>query len=84
MHVIFISVQLGDDVNEYIENDRLSKDFFLYHKSFARSDRFANSREVTGRFSLPPGEYVLVPSTFKNDEEGEFIVRIFKEIPNSE
>ena len=46
-------------------NDRLNKDFFLYTKSFARSDNFVNGREVTGRFSLPPAEYLIIPSTFK-------------------
>ena len=75
----FAIYKLEDDVNEYIEQDRLNKDFFLYHKSFARSENFVNAREVTGRFSLPPGEYVILPSTFKNNEEGDFILRMFSE-----
>ena len=62
-----------------MENDRLSKDYFLYHKSHARSHTFANSREVTGRFSFKPGEYAIIPSTFKANEEGDFILRIFSE-----
>jgi len=77
----FAIYQLGDDKGEYMENDRLNKDFFLYHKSFARSHNFVNSREVCGRFSLPPGEYVIMPSTFKHSEEGDFIVRMFSEKP---
>lgn len=77
----FAIYRLEDDAEEYIENDRLSKDFFLYHKSTARSENFVNAREVTGRFSLPPGEYVIMPSTFKNNEEGDFIMRMFSEKP---
>jgi len=75
----FAIYQLGEDASQYIVNDRLGKDFFLYHKSFARSDNFVNGREVTGRFSLPPAEYVIMPSTFKNEEEGDFILRMFSE-----
>jgi len=78
----FSIYQLQEDVDQYIENDRLGKDFFLYHKSFARSENFVNAREVTGRFSLPPGEYCIMPSTFKNLEEGDFIMRMFSEKPH--
>jgi len=79
----FSVYQLGDDHEEYMENDRLNKDFFLYHKSYARSANFVNSREVTGRFSFPPGKYVIIPSTFKSNEEGDFIFRMFSEKPHA-
>lgn len=79
----FAIYRLEEDKDQYIEDDRLSKDFFLYHKSFARSANFINAREVTGRFSLPPGDYVIMPSTFKNNEEGDFILRMFSEKPQS-
>lgn len=75
----FSVYKLEDDKDEYMQDDRLSKDFFLYHKSHARSHNFVNSREVTGRFSFEPGEYVIIPSTFKANEEGDFIMRMFSE-----
>ncbi|XP_066915480.1 calpain-9-like isoform X2 [Clytia hemisphaerica] len=75
----FSVYKLDDDKDEYMQDDRLSKDFFLYHKSHARSHNFVNSREVTGRFSFEPGEYVIIPSTFKANEEGDFIMRMFSE-----
>ncbi|XP_065056554.1 calpain-9-like isoform X1 [Rhopilema esculentum] len=75
----FAIYKLGDDADQYADHGRMGKDFFLYNKSTARSDNFINSREVTGRFSLPPGEYAIVPSTFKPQEEGDFLIRMFSE-----
>eukprot|EP00112_Aurelia_sp_Birch-Aquarium-sp1_P011792 Seg2480.2 transcript_id=Seg2480.2/GoldUCD/mRNA.D3Y31 product="GRIP1-associated protein 1" protein_id=Seg2480.2/GoldUCD/D3Y31 len=71
--------KLGDDAAQYNDGGRMAKDFFLYNKSTARSENFINAREVTGRFSLPPGEYCILPSTFKPSEEGDFLVRMFSE-----
>lgn len=63
--------------------ERLDADFFRYNASCARSKAFINLREVSGRFKLPPGEYIILPSTFSPDEEGEFILRVFTEKPNN-
>ncbi|XP_075165551.1 calpain A isoform X3 [Haematobia irritans] len=57
--------------------------FFKYRSSVARSPHFINTREVTARFQLPPGHYLIVPSTFDPNEEGEFIIRVFSESQNN-
>ncbi|XP_061391842.1 calpain-A isoform X3 [Musca vetustissima] len=57
--------------------------FFKYRSSVARSPHFINTREVTARFKLPPGHYLIVPSTFDPNEEGEFIIRVFSETQNN-
>uniref|UniRef100_A0A672FYQ4 Calpain 9 n=1 Tax=Salarias fasciatus TaxID=181472 RepID=A0A672FYQ4_SALFA len=60
-------------------DDYLSKDFFRYNGSIARSKTYINLREVSERFTLPPGDYVLVPTTFQPHKEADFIVRVFSE-----
>uniref|UniRef100_A0A0A1XHT6 Calpain-B n=1 Tax=Zeugodacus cucurbitae TaxID=28588 RepID=A0A0A1XHT6_ZEUCU len=56
--------------------------FFKYRASVARSPHFINTREVCARFKLPPGNYLIVPSTFDPNEEGEYIIRVFSETAN--
>lgn len=60
----------------------LGMNFFKYNASVARSPSFINLRELTSRFKLPPGTYVIVPSTFDPNEEGEYILRVFTEKKN--
>uniref|UniRef100_A0A665T1N1 calpain-2 n=1 Tax=Echeneis naucrates TaxID=173247 RepID=A0A665T1N1_ECHNA len=53
----------------------LDKNFFLTHAQTARSETFINLREVSSRFKLPPGEYLVVPSTFEPHLNGDFCIR---------
>lgn len=57
----------------------LDKNFFLSHAQKARSETFINLREVSTRFKLPPGEYLVVPSTFEPHKDGDFCLRVFSE-----
>uniref|UniRef100_A0A0R3RG55 Calpain catalytic domain-containing protein n=1 Tax=Elaeophora elaphi TaxID=1147741 RepID=A0A0R3RG55_9BILA len=58
----------------------LDRNFFASHKSCARSAAFINLREITGRFRLQPGNYVIVPSTFEPGEEGEYMLRMYTNV----
>ncbi|XP_032398119.1 calpain-3b isoform X1 [Etheostoma spectabile] len=64
------------------KDQHLQKDFFLYTASKAKCKTYINLREVTERFQLPPGEYVIIPTTFEAHQEGEFILRVFSEKQN--
>ncbi|KAM7385785.1 hypothetical protein PAMP_001842 [Pampus punctatissimus] len=60
-------------------NVHLGPDVLLRQRSVARSSSFINTREVCGRFKLPPGEYVIIPSTFEPHKNGSFVLRVFSE-----
>uniref|UniRef100_A0A4W6BUG5 Calpain 8 n=1 Tax=Lates calcarifer TaxID=8187 RepID=A0A4W6BUG5_LATCA len=53
--------------------------FHLKSRAVAMSSTFINMREVCDRFKLPPGEYVIIPSTFHPHKNGSFILRVFSE-----
>ncbi|XP_066467506.1 calpain-9 isoform X2 [Tiliqua scincoides] len=61
------------------KDEHLTKDFFRYHPSKARSKTYINLREVSDRFHLPPGDYVIIPTTFEPHQEADFSLRIFSE-----
>ena len=44
-----------------------------------KTDQYVNLREVSKRFSLPPGRYVVIPTTFHSGERGQFLLRLFSE-----
>ncbi|KAJ6664628.1 hypothetical protein lerEdw1_006201 [Lerista edwardsae] len=61
------------------KEEHLTKDYFRYHPSKARSKTYINLREVSDRFHLPPGDYVVIPTTFEPHQEADFCLRIFSE-----
>uniref|UniRef100_A0A3Q2CK41 Calpain-2 catalytic subunit n=1 Tax=Cyprinodon variegatus TaxID=28743 RepID=A0A3Q2CK41_CYPVA len=79
MHTIGFAIYEVNTRFSSRRNVHLDKNFFLRHASAARSETFINLREVCSRFVLPPGEYLIVPSTFQPNENGDFCVRVFSE-----
>lgn len=61
------------------DEDQQGKDFFRYNGSKYRSRAYVNMREVSERFRLPPGNYLLVPTTFQPHQEADFLIRLFSE-----
>uniref|UniRef100_A0A4W4HPD3 Calpain 1, (mu/I) large subunit b n=1 Tax=Electrophorus electricus TaxID=8005 RepID=A0A4W4HPD3_ELEEL len=75
MHTIGFAIYEVPDELRGSPSVHLKKDFFLRHGSCARSQTFINLREVSARFRLPPGEYLVVPSTFEPAKEADFVLR---------
>ncbi|XP_077437557.1 calpain-1 catalytic subunit-like [Vanacampus margaritifer] len=60
-------------------NVHLGPDVLLRQRAVAMSSTFINTREVCNRFTLPPGEYAIVPSTFHPHKNANFVLRVFSE-----
>ncbi|KAM3930842.1 calpain-8-like [Leptodactylus fuscus] len=60
-------------------NVPLGKDFFDTTKKIASTDFYRNHREMSKRFQLPVGNYVIIPTTYNPSEEAEFCIRVFTE-----
>ncbi|EFP02653.1 CRE-CLP-4 protein [Caenorhabditis remanei] len=55
----------------------LTAQFFAQNRPIARTTVFVNTREVTVRFRVLPGEYVIVPCTFDAYDDAEFLLRCY-------
>uniref|UniRef100_A0A9J8AAR9 Calpain-1 catalytic subunit n=2 Tax=Cyprinus carpio TaxID=7962 RepID=A0A9J8AAR9_CYPCA len=75
---------IGFAIYEFVGKSsvHLKREFFLTNASSARSELFINLREVSSRFRLPAGEYIIVPSTFEPQKEADFVLRVFSEKPS--
>ena len=54
----------------------------LYPKDLERvgtTGAYINKREVTYQQRVPPGNYILIPSTYEPDREAKFLLRIYTE-----
>ncbi|EJW75536.1 hypothetical protein WUBG_13557 [Wuchereria bancrofti] len=77
----FENLAIGFSVYKVNEiRGHLDRNFFALNKSCARSSAFINLREVTGRFRLQPGSYIIVPSTFEPGREGEYMLRMYTNV----
>lgn len=53
----------------------------LQHR--AASSIYINSRSVFLRTDQPEGRYVIIPTTFEPGHTGEFLLRVFTDVPSN-
>ncbi|XP_077398165.1 calpain-12 [Festucalex cinctus] len=61
----------------------LDRNFFMKNRPVGRSGKYRAQRAVWRKVHLDPGHYVLVVSTYRPNQPGEFFVRIFSKTANS-
>ncbi|XP_052247024.1 calpain-B-like isoform X2 [Dreissena polymorpha] len=73
-HQIGFMIYTIEDISQ-----ALPATYFKYHPDCGKSGMYINTREVSGRFELDPGNYVIIPSPYKVDDEAAFMLRVFGE-----
>lgn len=76
----FAIYKVPDDMKD--DQNRFDRRFFETTKALVMTNSFTKLREISCRYSLPQGEYVIIPSTFYPRQEAEFLLRIFSEKPH--
>uniref|UniRef100_A0A7N5ZZD8 Calpain 12 n=1 Tax=Anabas testudineus TaxID=64144 RepID=A0A7N5ZZD8_ANATE len=61
----------------------LDRNFFMKNRPVGRSGKYKALRGAYRRLRLDPGNYIIVASTFRPNQPGDFFVRIFSKIGNT-
>ncbi|XP_028676308.1 calpain-2 catalytic subunit-like [Erpetoichthys calabaricus] len=79
LNIIGFAIFQVPDKYKGLTNIRLGNDVLLKQDPIAISSTFIDDREECDRFTLPPGDYVIIPSTQEPHKNGNFILRFFFE-----
>lgn len=63
-----------------VEENRQYRMHSLQHR--AASSIYINSRSVFLRTDQPEGRFVIIPTTFEPGHTGEFLLRVFTDVPS--
>jgi len=58
---------------------QLDANYVGRNQPVGKTDQYINLREVSKRLQLPPGDYVVIPTTYAAGEQAEFLLRAFVE-----
>lgn len=68
-------------ISTQVEENRQYRMHSLQHK--AASSIYINSRSVFLRTEQAEGRYVIIPTTFEPGHTGEFLLRVFTDVPSN-
>ena len=58
------------------EDERLTERELIFKEKYGKYQHY---REIVKRFSLFPGHYIVIPSTYRPRQEAKFLLRIYTE-----
>ncbi|KAM4743524.1 calpain-9 isoform 2-T2 [Anableps anableps] len=72
-----LHIYLAHPQNTYLSAEDLRKVYPVCY------NQYSTRREVIIRSSLPPGRYIIIPSTIEPNQQGEFLLRVLTEPGNA-
>ncbi|XP_058489751.1 calpain-12 isoform X1 [Solea solea] len=61
----------------------LTRNFFMKNRPVGRSGKYKAQRGVWRKLHLDPGNFIIVASTYRPNQPGEFFIRIFSKTGNT-
>ncbi|XP_035536180.1 calpain-12 [Morone saxatilis] len=82
IHFLYIAFHIYK-VPSKLQGVCLSRSFFMKNRPVGRSGKYMAQRGVWRKLHLYPGNYIIVASTYRPNQTGEFFVRIFSKTGNT-
>ncbi|XP_008280745.1 calpain-12 [Stegastes partitus] len=82
IHFLYIGFHVYKVPSE-LEGVCLDRSFFVKNRPVGRSGKYKAQRGVWRKLHLDPGNYIIVASSYRPNQRGEFFVRIFSKIGNT-
>jgi len=79
LELLYIGFNMYSLSESDLKQKPFRKDFFERKENLTDGMTFVDLHEMSARFKLLPGYYLIVPATFDVNEEGEFLIRVFTE-----
>uniref|UniRef100_UPI0037E8312C calpain-12 n=1 Tax=Semicossyphus pulcher TaxID=241346 RepID=UPI0037E8312C len=82
VHFLYIAFHIYKVPSE-LQGMCLDRTFFMKNRPVGRSGKYQAQRGVWRKLHLDPGNYIIVASTYRPNNTGEFFVRIFSKTGNT-
>ncbi|XP_044060003.1 calpain-12 [Siniperca chuatsi] len=82
VNFLFIAFHIYKVPSE-LEGVCLNRNFFMKNRPVGRSGKYMAQRGVWRKLHLDPGNYIIVASTYRPNQPGDFFVRIFFKTGNT-